>query len=253
MSLSEPMRINPNQSEKRFESCLLKNAWKLIRLNPRLLSEWIRSQFSIRINWNQSGPGLTFNPNESTFRLIRIHSYGIFGLDQSVSGFILIHSDRSLEFPSQCESIRTNPKNFWISFVENRLKIYPTQSETSIRMNPKESEVNFLSEWIRINPDRIDFQSEWISVRTDSVSFGLKIYFGFIRIEVADWTGLSQVNFQAFFNKRDSKRFSDSESFRYLYPSQFESIGKKFSIRMNQKYKYKLYLIKLLNYVYINI
>ena len=53
-------------------------------------------------------------------------------------------------YPSQCESIR---KMVLISFVEKRLKIKPTQSETSNWMNPNESEVNFQSEWIRIKPD----------------------------------------------------------------------------------------------------
>ena len=41
--VSETMRISPNQSQKRFESPLLKNACKLIRINPRLLSECIRT------------------------------------------------------------------------------------------------------------------------------------------------------------------------------------------------------------------
>ena len=42
------MRINPNQSEKPFKSGLLKNALKLIRLNP------IQSETSIRMNPNES-------------------------------------------------------------------------------------------------------------------------------------------------------------------------------------------------------
>ena len=54
-------------------------------------------------------------------------------------------------------------------------------------------------------------QSDWksIHIRIDSDSFGLQIYFGFIRIEVSDWIWLRRINFQAFFNKRNSKRFSD--------------------------------------------
>ena len=40
--VSEPMRINPNQSEKRFKFCLLKNAWKLIWLNPIQSETFIR-------------------------------------------------------------------------------------------------------------------------------------------------------------------------------------------------------------------
>ena len=34
ISVSEPMRIIPNQSEKRFVSRLMKNGQKSIRLNP---------------------------------------------------------------------------------------------------------------------------------------------------------------------------------------------------------------------------
>ena len=46
--VSESMRIIPNQSEKRFVSCLMKNGQKSIRLNP------INSETSIRMNPNQS-------------------------------------------------------------------------------------------------------------------------------------------------------------------------------------------------------
>ena len=45
---SEPMRIIPNQSEKRFVSRLMKNGQKSIRLNP-INSE---TKFSIQINPN---------------------------------------------------------------------------------------------------------------------------------------------------------------------------------------------------------
>ena len=84
------------------------------------------------------------------------------------------HSDICIRAnASQSESIR---KTFWISFVEKHLKINPTQSEISLRMNPKwifnsnESE-SFLT---RIDLNRI------FNPNTDS--FGLKIYFGFVRI-----------------------------------------------------------------------
>ena len=46
ISVSEPMRIIPNQSEKRFVSRLMKNGQKSIRLNP------INSDTSIRMNSN---------------------------------------------------------------------------------------------------------------------------------------------------------------------------------------------------------
>ena len=47
ISVSEPMRIIPNQSEKSFVSRLMKNGKKSIRLNP------INSETSIRMNLNQ--------------------------------------------------------------------------------------------------------------------------------------------------------------------------------------------------------
>ena len=87
---------------------------------------------------------------------------------------------------------------------------------------------NYQSEWIRIRI-QIDFQSKWISVRIDSElinwfglnirlsirvridfhSSGLIIHFGFIQIKFLDSIGLIWNNFQAFFNKRDAKRFPD--------------------------------------------
>ena len=100
--------------------------------------------------------------------------------------------------------------------------------------------------------------SDWKSIRAriDSDSFGLKITsdsFEFIRIELSGWIRFNQINFQAFFNKRGSKRFSDwfglirigsdtdigtirnnSDSIRDFYPNESERIRSKFSIRMNQ-------------------
>ena len=121
-------------------------------------------------------------------------------------------------------------KRFKSHLLKNASKLIwlnPIHSKTSIRMNPNESEVNFPSEWIRINPHSDFFQSERISVRInsdsfrlnirfrsiririDSDSFGLKIYFRFFRIHSDRSLGLSQINFQAFFNKRDLKHFLD--------------------------------------------
>ena len=44
-------------------------------------------------------------------------------------------------------------KKSLISFIENRLKINPTRSETSIRMNPNQSESRFIriENWNRIH------------------------------------------------------------------------------------------------------
>ena len=49
-------------------------------------------------------------------------------------------------YPSQCESIRTNPKKVFDLVVENHLKINPIQPKTSIWMNPNEFESNFQSD-----------------------------------------------------------------------------------------------------------
>ena len=56
ISVSEPMRILPNQSEKRFIPCLIKNGLISILLNP------IKSETSSRMNRNESEPIRT-NPN----------------------------------------------------------------------------------------------------------------------------------------------------------------------------------------------
>ena len=56
---------------------------------------------------------------------------------------------------------------------------------------------------------RLNIQCRSIRGWNDSDSFGLKIYFGFIRIDVSDWIRFSRINFQAFLIKRDWERFSD--------------------------------------------
>ena len=70
ISVSEPMRMNPNQSEKRFVSCLMKNGQKSIRLNP------INSETSIRMNPNQSEIefSIQINPSQSELGLIWIEN-----------------------------------------------------------------------------------------------------------------------------------------------------------------------------------
>ena len=67
ISVSEPMRIIPNQSEKRFVSRLMKNGQKSIRLNT------INSETSIRMNPNQSETKflIQINPNQSELELIQ--------------------------------------------------------------------------------------------------------------------------------------------------------------------------------------
>ena len=115
----------------------------------------------------------------------------------------------------------------WISiqnFRQGSKGLFSQNYSDSIRFNPNESKVNFQSEWIRINPatdwSKTNIQSEsirtlihsdWksIGVRIDSDSLGLKIYFKLVQIHADRSLGLIRINFQAFFNKRDSKRFSD--------------------------------------------
>ena len=102
ISVSEPMRNIPNQSEKRFVSRLIKNGQKSIRLNP-FNSEtpiWMNpnqseTKFSIQLNPNQSVLRLIqtefsirINPNEYKVEMIRI------GLDWKLGfGLVRIHSD----------------------------------------------------------------------------------------------------------------------------------------------------------------
>ena len=127
-----------------------------------------------------------------------------------------IHSESIRTIPNHIDiCIRANAnqfepihKTFWISFVEKCLKIILTQSETSIRMNPNELEVNFQSEWIRIKPetdwfsittnqcsDRFELNIRFRSsrVRIDSDSFGLRVYLGFVRIHSDRRQGLNRI------------------------------------------------------------
>ena len=84
---SEPMRIIPNRSEKRFVSRLMKNGQKSIRLIPQYRYEWIRTNpkpsfqsRSIRINLIWIDPNRIFNKNKSEwirgrrFKLILIEN-----------------------------------------------------------------------------------------------------------------------------------------------------------------------------------
>ena len=79
MSVSEPMRIILNQSEKRFVSRLIKNDLKPIRFNP------INSETSIRMN-----PKLSF---QSRSIRSRIDPNRIFNQNQSELFQPWIHSD----------------------------------------------------------------------------------------------------------------------------------------------------------------
>ena len=91
ISVSEPIRIIPNQSEKHVVSRLMKNVQKSNRINP------INSETSIRMNPNQSKTkfSIQVNPNQSVS-------------DWSNPNF-------------QSESIRMNPMSEWFGkiLIEN--------------------------------------------------------------------------------------------------------------------------------------
>ena len=132
------IRANPNQSEKFFESHLLKSAWKLIRLNP------IQSETSIRMSPYT-------NPNQSEHWLIRTENLSVSELIL-IKYFIRIHSDRSLGlnqnysesfryvYSSQFESIRINPKNVLNLVCWKHLKIISAQSDSIRELYLNESE-----------------------------------------------------------------------------------------------------------------
>ena len=63
--VSEPMRIIPNQSEKRFVSRLMKNGQKSVRLNS------VNSETSIRMNPNQSEAKFSIQINQNQCELIQ--------------------------------------------------------------------------------------------------------------------------------------------------------------------------------------
>ena len=82
--------------------------------------------------------------------------------------------------------MRHNP-NRSIPFAQNRLKINPTQSETSIRFN----NLNQCGFWWKIL-FRIRIHLYW-KFGLDQSESGLKIWsdaFGFMQIQVSDWIGL---------------------------------------------------------------
>ena len=88
-------------------------------------------------------------------------------------------------YPSQCESFQTNPKNVlylvWWKTVKNQSDLIRLNSETSIWMNPNQSETRFS---IQINPNEskvgiIRINSDW-KIGLDQSDLGL------IRIH-SDW------------------------------------------------------------------
>ena len=106
ISVSEPLRIILNQSEKRFISRLMKNGQKSIRLNP------INSETTIRINQNQSETkvSIQFIPNQSDLGLIRTEFSIRFNPNHSTLGFIRIHSNWKFAFyQSELGLIRIDP------------------------------------------------------------------------------------------------------------------------------------------------
>ena len=86
ISVSEPMRIFPKQSKKRFVSRLMKNGQKLIRFDP------INSERSIRINPNQSEIkfSIQIDPNQSDLGFFQTEFSIRINLNRSDLGFIRI-------------------------------------------------------------------------------------------------------------------------------------------------------------------
>ena len=86
------MQIIPNQSEKCFVTCLMKNGRKSIRPNPRQISEWIRTNpkpcFQSELRLIQTEFSFRINSNHSDLGFIRIDSDWKLGF-----GLVWIHSD----------------------------------------------------------------------------------------------------------------------------------------------------------------
>ena len=140
------MWIIPNQSEKRFVSCLVKNGQKSIRLNP------INSETSIRMNLNHSETkfSIRINPTSSLSKPnFQSEAIGMNRIESLVSdwfGFIRIHSDCCLGL----NRIRSN--RFLPFFIKRDKKCFSDWfgmirigSDTDIRMNRNSSD------WLGIN------------------------------------------------------------------------------------------------------
>ena len=142
------MRIIPNQSKKRFVSCLMKNGQKSIRLNP------INSVTSIRMNSNHFELGF-----------IQIDSDWKFGLDQSQLGLIRIDLDWKLGFGlvriHVLELIGLDRIDFWPFFIKRDTKrfsdwfgIIRIGSDTDVGMNRNSSD------WLGMNRN----SSDWLGM-----------------------------------------------------------------------------------------
>ena len=132
-----------------------------------------------------------------------------------------IHSESIRTIPIYSDIIPNQSKKRFVSRLikngQKSIRLNLINSETSIRINPKPS---FQSRSIRINPSsewsKPNFQSESIRIIPTLKLFGLiwienlvSDWFGFIRNDVSELTGLSRIYFLMFFIKRDTKRFSD--------------------------------------------
>ena len=178
------IRANASQSEpirKTFWISFVENAWKLIRLNPRFLSAWIQVNFQsewIRINLDMD------------LFLIRMNQCSDWFAFKRIENLLRIHSDRSLGF---------SRINFQVFFDKRDSKLFSDwlwliriglDTDIGMILNISDSIRDFNSH--KSVSIRILIHSYWksIRVRIDSESIGLKIYFGFIRIEVSDWIEL---------------------------------------------------------------
>ena len=134
ISVSEPMQIISNQSEKCFVSRSMKNGQKSIRLNP------INSKISIRINPNSDWSKPNFQ-SESTGMNPRSEWFGLILIESFVSdwfGFIWI---------DVLELIGFSRIDFWPLFIERDTKHFSEWfgtirigSDTNIRINRNSSD-----------------------------------------------------------------------------------------------------------------
>ena len=208
---SEPIRTIPNHSD----ICILTNA---NQSKPIRKTFWI-SVVEKRLR-KESDLIRNFYPNESE----RIQSKILIRMNQNQSGQEFIFKFEILKPNIQSEWIWINQKTdsfelkitsfsdwFWFIRIENLLLILSDSFRLKSRIESDWDGLIFklLSEWIRTNTKlnfnphesdsirpRIDFQFEWI-------------VFESIRIRSDRSLGLNRINFQAFFNEWDSKRFSD--------------------------------------------
>ena len=157
ISVSEPMRIIPNQSEKRFVSRFIKNGQKSIRLNPN------NTETSIRINpiWDWSKPKF----QSKSIRIIpTLDSFGL----------ILIEN-----------SVWNNPSSVWFGFIwiENLVSDWFAFIRIDISRLIRLGRIDFWPFYIKRDTKRF---SDWFGM----IRICSDIDIGIIR-NSSDWLGMN--------------------------------------------------------------